>query len=278
MRSRGWLLGAVGIALVAIAALLVTQFGTKPNPGQRVDVHLVYRLVDVPSDTTLDQARNAAVEVVTRRLAAYGFPAGVSAGLATDPIDVRVAHADPAQISGIIEHDGRRFSLWRWQPGQPDLTKLGQLRPADANRHPGYRPVFTGLDGTMIRRATARGTGNVDGRSDVVVFLNSRSMQLLDEVTKDLVARPQNAIDNRVAIFIDDQLFEDANVLMELSSGELLLIPSGSFASVADAQRLADDLNAGTVPGRLVRATPGGQGAVTPILPSPASGGGDSTF
>lgn len=274
-----WLFGAAGIVLVAIGALVLTQFVWKPNSARQADVHLVYRLVDVPSDITLDRARNTTVEVVTRRLAAHGYSSEVSAGLGTDPIDVRVARADPAQISGIVEHDGRRFTLWRWEPGRPDLATLGQLQAADANRHPGYRPVFTGLDGTMIRRAMARDTGTADGRPDVALFLNSRGTQLLDEVTKDRAARTSGSVDNKVAIFIDGQLFEDANVLTEISGGTFLLSPdSGAFASFADAQRLADDLNAGTVPGRLVRVTLSGATTLRArTLPSIARGRGDTT-
>jgi len=49
-----------------------------------------------------------------------------------------------------------------------------------------------------------------------------------------------------------------------LSSGTFLLVPDGSFGSLADAQRLADDLNAGTVPGRLVRVTVAGATTITP--------------
>lgn len=257
MRARVWLLGAAGVALVvAIGALLVTRAATSSNPTPGIDVHLVYRLVDVPSGTPLDQARNATVEIITRRLASRGYSAEVSAGLGSDPIDVRVSHADPAQIASIIERDGRRFALWRWEPGQPDPAVLAQINQADAAHQPGYRPVFTGLDGTMVRVATARTTDTGDGRPDVAVALTSSGAQLLDQVTKVLVAQPLNSVDNKLAIFIDGKLFEEANVLTEISSGTLLLAPdSGSFASLADAKRLADDLNAGTVPGRLVRGT-----------------------
>lgn len=257
MRARVWLLSAAGAALVvAIGALLVTRAGTTSNPAPRTDVHLVYRLVDVPAGTPLDQARNATVEVITRRLASHGFSAEVSAGLGTDPIDVRVSHADAAQIASIIERDGRRFTVWRWEPGQPDPAVLAQINPADAAHQPGYRPVFTGLDGSMIRVATARATDTGDGRPDVALSLTSSGAQLLDQVTTVLVAQPLNSVDNKLAIFIDGKLFEEAIVMTEISSGTLLLMPdSGSFASLADARQLADDLNAGTVPGRLVRGT-----------------------
>jgi preprotein translocase subunit SecD len=263
MRARRWQLGAV-VAVVAIGAFLVTHLGTNPNPTVRTDVRLVYRLVDAPSAMPLGQARDAAVQVITRRLASHGFSAEVSAGLATDPIEVRVTHADPAQVAAIVERDGRRFTLWKWEPGEPELAVLAQLNRVDVTRHPGYRPVFTGLDGTMIRVATARSQDTMDGRPDVVVALDSTGAQLLDEVTKDRVARPQNSVENKVAIFIDGKLFEDANVLTEISGGALLLVPDGSFAFPADARRLADDINAGTVPGRLVRVTVGGATTMTP--------------
>jgi preprotein translocase subunit SecD len=265
MWARGRLFGAAGVALlVVICALLVIRFGSTSNssPG---DAHVVYRLVDVPAGTSLDQARNTVVEVITRRLTSRGFSAEVSAGLGADPIDVRLAHADTAQIDGIIRRDGRRFTLWRWEPGAPDATLLGQLDSADAGRHRGYRPAFTGLDGTMIRSATARASDTGDGRPDVALTLNSRGTQLLDEVTKDRIAQPVNSPDNKIAVFIDGKLFEDANVMTEISSGALLLIPdSGSFGSLADAQRLAVDLNAGTIPGRLIRVTTSATTALTP--------------
>ena len=196
-RARRWLLAAAVVALTAGGAFLVTHLGTNPDPTVRTDVRLTYRLVDAPSAMPMGQARDTAVQVITRQLASHGFSAEVSAGLATDPIEVRVEHADPAQVAAIIERDGRRFTLWKWEPGEAAPAVVARLNPADVARHPGYRPVFSGLDGTMIRVATARGQDTPDGRPDVAVTLDSAGAQLLDTISKDRVARPFGSVETR---------------------------------------------------------------------------------
>ena len=254
MRPRpSWLLAAAGIVVAAGLGLGVARFsGLVLGPASPSVVVLSYRLSDVPSSLSAAQARDIAMRVITRRLASHRLVNRVDPGAAADVIEVHVAHATPAQLAAIVEANGVNLTIWTWVPGQVDEATQIRLGPLVAQYHPGYRPVFTGIDGTMVIHATVGQATRPPGPGVIVPF-DPDGAELLDLVTRDRAAQTYDTVDNRLAVFIDSRLFEDADVSGEITKGAMLLVPDvGSFTST-DAERLADELNAGTIPGKLTR-------------------------
>jgi preprotein translocase subunit SecD len=250
---RSWLLAAAGIVLAAGLGLGVARISELVlGPASPSVVVLSYRLSDVPSSLSAAQARAIAMRVITRRLASHRLVNRVDAGTAADVIDVRVAHATPDQVAAIVEADGVNLTIWKWVPGQVDEATQSQLGPLAAQYHPGYKPVFTGIDGTMLIHATVGQATRPPGPGVIVPF-DSDGAELLDLVTRDRAAQTYDAVDNKLAVFIDRRLFEDADTSGEITKGAMLLVPDIGTFTVTDAEQLADGLNAGTIPGKLTR-------------------------
>ena len=252
-QRRSWLLAAAGIVLAAGLGLGVARLsGLALGPTAPTTTVLSYRLSVVPSTMTTAQAREVAVRVITRRLASHRLVNRVDPGAAADVIDVRVAHATPDQVAAIVEADGVNLTIWKWVPGQVDEATESQLGPLAAQYHPGYKPVFTGIDGRMLIHATVGQATRPPGPGVIVPF-DPDGAELLDLVTRDRAAQTYDTVDNKLAVFIDRRLFEDADTSGEITKGAMLLVPDIGTFTVTDAEQLADGLNAGTIPGKLTR-------------------------
>jgi preprotein translocase subunit SecD len=250
---RSWLLAAAGIVVAAGLGIGVARIsGLALGPVSPTVAVLSYRLSDVPSSMTTSQARDIAIRVITRRLASHRLVNRVDPGAAADVIDIRATHATPAQVAAIVEADGVNLTIWKWVPGQVDAATLSQLGPLAAQYHPGYRPVFAGIDGTMVIHATVGQATRPPGPGVIVPF-DTNGAELLDLVTRDRATQTYDTIDNRLAVFVDTRLFEDADVSGEITKGAMLLVPDVGTFSPLDAEQLADGLNAGTLPGKLTR-------------------------
>jgi len=112
--------------------------------------------------------------------------------------------------------------------------------------------VFTGIDGTMLIHATVGQATRPPGPGVIVPF-DPDGAELLDLVTRDRAAQTYDTVDNKLAVFIDRRLFEDADISGEITKGAMLLVPDIGTFTVTDAEQLADGLNAGTIPGKLTR-------------------------
>jgi len=244
----------LAFAIVAAAALgfaFARLAGLSLGPASPSAVALSYRLSDVPSSVSATQAREIARRVISRRLASHRLVNAVDLGRA-DVIDIHVRGATAAQVAAIVEADGVSLTLWNWVQGQVDAATQSQLGTIASQYHPGYRPVFTGIDGTMVIHATVGRATRPPGPGVIVTF-DTDGAELLDLVTKDRAAQTYDTIDNKLAVFTDSRLFEDADVSGEISKGAMLLVPDVGIFTEADAIRLADGLNAGTIPGKLTR-------------------------
>jgi preprotein translocase subunit SecD len=163
-----------------------------------------------------------------------------------------VANATAAQAAAIVEADGVNLTIWKWVPGQVDEATQSRLGALAAQYHPGYKPAFTGIDGTMVIHATVGRATRPPGPGVIVTF-DPDGAELLDLVTRERAAQTYDTVDNRLALFTDSRLFEDADISGEITKGAMLLVPDvGTFTSAA-AQQLAEGLNAGTIPGKLTR-------------------------
>jgi preprotein translocase subunit SecD len=251
--SRSWLIAAAGIIVAAGLGIAVARLsGLALGPASPATVTLSYRLTDLPTSMTAAQARDVAMRVISRRLASHRLVNRVDPGKSADLIDVEVAHSTAAQVAAIVETGGVNLTIWKWVPGQVDEATTSRLGPLAAQYHPGYRPVFTGIEGTMIIHATVGHATRPPGPAAIVSF-DPDGAELLDLLTKDRGAQTYDTVDNKMAVFVDSRLFEDAAASGEITTGVMLLVPDvGTFTSTA-AEQLAEGLNAGTIPGKLTR-------------------------
>jgi|GEM_PF-5683934 len=261
-RSR--LLAAAGIVVAAALGIAVARLsGMASGPVSPAVVAVSYRLSDLPSSVSASQARDIAMRVISRRLASHRLVNRVDPGAAADVIDIRVAQATSAEVAAIVENSGVGLTIWKWEPGLVDGPTQSRLGTMAGYYHPGYQPVFTGIDGTMVVHATVGRATRPPGPAVIVTF-DADGAELLDLVTRDRAAQPYDSLDNKLTVFVDGRLFEDADVPNEISKGAMLLVPDVGTFSSSDAQRLADGLNAGTIPGKLRRLTGGGATAPRP--------------
>jgi preprotein translocase subunit SecD len=260
---RSWLLAAAGIVAAAAVGLAVARLsGLSLGPASPPVTTLSYRLIDVPAGMPASEARDVAMRVLSRRLASHRLVNRVDPGRAPDVMDIHVRNATPAQVAAIVETSGANLTIWKWVPGQVDEATQNRLGPLAAQYHPGYRPVFTGIDGTMIIHASVGQAKRPPGPGVVVTF-DADGAELLALVTRDRNAQTYDTVDNKLAVFLDHRLFEDAAVGSEMTKGVMLLVPDVGMFSASDAQQLADDLNAGTIPGKLSRLSTVGAAAST---------------
>jgi len=192
------------------------------------------------------------MRVISRRLASHRLVNRVDPGAKADVIDIQVKNSTQADVASIVETNGLNLTIWKWVPGQVDEATQSRLGPLAAQYHPGYHPVFAGIDGTMMIHASVGQTKRPPGPA-VIVSLDVDGAELLDLVTKDRAAQTYDTVENKMAVFLDTRLFEDADVSAEITKGAMVLVPDVGIFTPAEALRIADGLNAGTIPGKLTR-------------------------
>lgn len=201
---------------------------------------------------TATAARQVAIRVVSRRLRGQGVSAQVSTGDAPDLVDIRVDHAYRAAVIGAIETSGTSLSVWTWISGKAQPAEVSGMLAGDVGLHPGYRPVPAGIDDTMIVSVQARARG-FNEQPDVVIILDEQGAAALDRVSRYLAAQPFSSVDNKIVVVIAGSIFEEANVLQEISGGSMVVFGGRPSWSLPYAQQLADQLNRGTLPVGLTR-------------------------
>jgi preprotein translocase subunit SecD len=250
---RSWLIAAAGIVAAAGLGFAVARLsGLALGPASPTIITLHYGLSDVPSGMSVSQAREVTMRVISRRLASHRLANRVDPGAAPDKMNVQVRGATPAEAAAIVETGGANLTIWKWVPGEVDQATLDRLGPLVSEYHPGYKPVFTGIDGTMIVHASVGQAKRPPGPGVVVTF-DIDGAELLALVSRDRAAQSYGDVENRLAVFLDHRLLEDAVVGSEMTTGAMLLVPDVGIFTLPAAQQLADDLNAGTVPGKLRR-------------------------
>jgi preprotein translocase subunit SecD len=218
--------------------------------------HLELQVTNVRSGKSVTEARDIAVAIIERRVNSSGYAEAVVRGAGSDRIIVELPGVNLEQAKQILGKTSY-LTIWKWEPGTPDAATLQQLNPKDANAHPGYKPVPTGIDGSMITNASRSNDPNTN-LPDVTFSFNSVGSDLFCTFTRDRVTHPQGDPQNMLAIFIDKELVEDANVISEICGGSGVI--TGGF-SAASAQALAIQLNSGALPGTISIASSNEVGA-----------------
>jgi preprotein translocase subunit SecD len=177
--------------------------------------HLELQITGVRSGTSIPEARDIAVAIIERRVNSSGYAESVVRPEGSDRIIVELPGVDLEQAKQILGKTSY-LTIWKWEPGTPDAATLQELTPKDAQKYPGYKPVFTQIDGSMITNSS-RSTDPNTNLPDVTISFNSRGSDLFCAFTRDRVTHPQGDPQNKLAIFIDKDLVEDANVISEIS-------------------------------------------------------------
>ncbi len=213
--------------------------------------HLELEITNVRSGITPQAARDIAVAIIERRVNSSGYAESVVRPEGQNRIIVELPGVNLEQAKQILGRTSY-LTVWKWVPGTVDAALLQQLNPKDAQKYaPQYKPQYTGIDGSMITNAS-RSTDTQTNQPDVSISFNQPGSDLFCAFTRERVAHPQGDPQNKLAIFIDKDLVEDANVISEICGGSAII--TGGFTP-ASAQALAVQLNSGALPGTVSLAS-----------------------
>ena len=218
--------------------------------------HLELEITNVKSGTTIQDARDTAVAILERRVNSSGYAESVVRPEGTNRIIVELPGVNLEQAKQILGKTSY-LTIWEWVPGTPDASTLAELNPTDAKKYQGYKPQFTNIDGSMVTGAS-RSTDANTNLPDVSFSLNSTGSDRFCNLTRDRVSHTNGTPDNKIAIFIDKNLVEDADVQSEICGGSGII--TGGFTP-ASAQALAIQLNSGALPGTISIASASEVGA-----------------
>ncbi|TMD64667.1 MAG: protein translocase subunit SecD [Chloroflexi bacterium] len=218
--------------------------------------HLELEITNVKSGTTIQDARDTAVAILERRVNSSGYAESVVRPEGTNRIIVELPGVNLEQAKQILGKTSY-LTIWEWVPGTPDASTLAELNPTDAKKYQGYKPQFTNIDGSMVTGAS-RSTDANTNLPDVSFSLNSTGSDRFCNLTRDRVSHTNGTPDNKIAIFIDKSLVEDADVQSEICGGSGII--TGGFTP-ASAQALAIQLNSGALPGTISIASASEVGA-----------------
>ena len=208
--------------------------------------HLELQITQVRNGT-VQSARDVAVAIIERRVNSSGYAESVVRPEGSDRIIVELPGVNLEQAKQILGKTSY-LTIWKWEPGTVDAATLQQLNPTDAQKYPGYKPVYTGIDGSMITNASRSTDPNPPNLPDVTISFDNTGSNLFCNFTRDRVTHPQGDPQNKLAIFIDKGLVEDANVISEICGGSAII--TGGFTA-ASAEALAIQLNSGSLPGTI---------------------------
>ena len=212
--------------------------------------HLELQISNVRSGRTVQDARDIAVSIIETRVNSSGYAESAVRSEGSDRIVVDLPGVNLEQAKATIGKTAY-LTIWKWVPGTPDTATLAQLNPQDAQKYQGYKPVFTQIDGSMI--TSANRSTDQNGLPDVSINFNSRGAKLFGDLTRErfshrVATASDQPPDNKIAIFLDKDLIEDAGVEQEIPGGQAQI--TGGFTADS-AQQLAVELNSGSLPGTI---------------------------
>ncbi|GAC1578052.1 MAG: protein translocase subunit SecD [Candidatus Dormibacteria bacterium] len=227
----------------------------------------------LPKGVSLGTAQSSTVEVMNKRVNGIGVSEASVAPQGDRRVVVQLPGVDITRAEQVIGRTARlTFQTWQAaksgpdgklkvptdNTGQPIVDPL-QVPVAEGGKcvastqkleciPPGYLPKFTGVDGSMV--TSASNTTDSTSNSPVVEFtLNDQGTTLLGQTTATMPS--QTPPMNQLAIFLDNQMINNANVNSPLNNGQVQ-ISGGNIASDKGYRAdLAATLNAGRLPGRI---------------------------
>ncbi len=213
--------------------------------------HLELQIADVRSGISKSDAQARAVSIIERRVNTLGTSESVVRPESDDRISVDLPGVNLEEAKTLLGKTAY-LTIYKWVPGKPsadDAQKLDLTNSSQAKREidAGFRPEFTGIDGSMIDNAVRSNDQNT-GQPDVLITFNASGATRFAELTRERVTHPQGTPENRIAIFLDRDLVQDANVISEIPNGQGII--TGGFTQQS-AQQLAVQLTSGALPGSI---------------------------
>ena len=227
----------------------------------------------VPKGTDLATAQNDTVQVMEKRVNGIGVNEASVAPQGDKRVVVQLPGVDIDRAKALIGKTAKlSFKTWQKAP----LDAAGHLVvPADASTGDplvdpafvpiieggkcvptstiecipaGYLPKDSGINGSMILSAGVS-VNSTDGQANVTINLNDQGSTLLGNLTQTMPSQTPPL--NQLAIFLDNQMINNANVQQPLLGGTFEI--SGGNVSTDSTYRadLAATLNAGRLPGKV---------------------------
>jgi preprotein translocase subunit SecD len=227
----------------------------------------------LPTGTDLATAQASTVEVMNKRVNGIGVNEASVAPQGDRRVVVQLPGVDITRAEQVIGRTAKlTFQTWQAATPGPD----GKVAvPVDSTGQPvvdpvqvpvaeggkcvastaklecipaGYLPKFTGVDGSMVTSA-ANTTDTNNNQPDVEFTLNDQGTTTLGTVTASMSGQTPPL--NMLAIFLDNQMINNANVTSPLNNGQVQ-ISGGNIATDAGYRAdLAATLNAGRLPGKI---------------------------
>ena len=230
----------------------------------------------VARGTTLAQAQDSTVQVMQRRVNGIGVSEAQVQTQGDKRVVIQLPGVDSARALSLVGRTSKlTFRVWK-KADAGLIGPDGKIKiPLDASGlpiidpafipvaeggtcvapiggvgcvDPGYLPSEIGIDGNMVTSASV-GVDSTTNSPNVEFSLNDQGTTILGTVTQNMPSATPP--ENRLAIFLDNQPINDANVQQALIQGQVQ-ISGGNIASDANYRRdLAATLSAGRLPGRI---------------------------
>jgi len=233
----------------------------------------------LPPGLTMQQAQQSTINVMNKRVNGLGVSESAVQAQGTNRVAVSLPGVNFDRARNLIGRTAK-LTLETWAPAKPGPNNL-LIVPKDPTGSPivdprqvpkpeggtclgnnanlecipvGYLPQLTGVDGSMITSASTS-VAQTTGEPTVVFTLNDFGATKLDEVSKTLVSK--TGPDNQLAIFLDNQMVNNANVQSELSNGSVEIHGGQVSSDPGYRNDLATILSSGRLPGKIdiVQAT-----------------------
>ena len=226
----------------------------------------------LPRGVDLATAQASTVEVMNKRVNGIGVSEASVAPQGDRRVVVQLPGVDITRAEQVIGRTAR-LTFQTWQVAKPGAGGKIDV-PTDSTGQPivdpaqvpvaeggkcvgsiklecipaGYLPKFTGVDGSMVTSASNTTDSQTNG--PIVDFtLNDQGTTLLGNATATMSSQTPPL--NQLAIFLDNQMINNANVNQPLNNGQVQ-ISGGNIASDAGYRAdLAATLNAGRLPGKI---------------------------
>ncbi|MFN2466012.1 MAG: protein translocase subunit SecD [Candidatus Dormibacteria bacterium] len=229
----------------------------------------------LPRGTDLPTAQASTVEVMNKRVNGIGVSEASVAAQGDRRVVVQLPGVGIDRATALIGKTARlTFRTWvKAQPaaggklavpndatGDPIVApeyvpavEGGKCVAATLRREcipPGYLPKETGIDGSMVTSAVST-TDSTSNQPIVSITLNDQGSTLLGNITTPLAAATPGTTENQMAIFLDNQMINNANVQGVLNQGSFQ-ISGGNISSDATYRNdLSSTLAAGRLPGKV---------------------------
>ncbi len=249
---------------------LVLQKGLDLQGGTEVVLQIDPR--SLPAGVTMQQAQDSTVSVMEKRVNNIGVREAVVQSQGSNRVVVQLPGVDFDRARELVGKTAK-LTFRTWKKAVPGLG--GRLVvPKDAAGDPivapdyvpvaeggtcigtatkecipvGYQPQEIGVDGSMITSAS-ESTDQTTNQPNVSISLNDQGATILGNVTQNMPS--QAAPLNQLAIFLDNQMINNAVVQQPLTAGTFEIHGGNISTDSVYRKNLVATLSAGRLPGKI---------------------------